>query len=335
MIYFEIGNLFDSKAECLVNGVNCEGIMGKGVAFQFKQRFPLNYARYVEACRNGECSIGRVFFFEDGGKLIANFPSKNKWRQPSELFYISSGLKSLVSGLENNNVSSVAIPPIGCGNGGLDWTVVKPMIIEAFSPTDIDVFIYEPAGAEHNGTGTEPRMTEGHLILLRLASLLYGERFSVIRLEAAAFFLNFYSGKEYFPFSQDGILSSEKVKNLSMDIRRYKELYGVDSAGAERLIYGRIVSESVRRTCSSLEKPMRKASSLVNEIGDDGRLRTAFLIVRAVRNAGRIPRSGIPQRILNGYSVPVDENETEAIVDILINAEILNTDLLGDVFLKA
>ena len=178
-------------------------------------------------------------------------------------------------------------------------------------------------------------MTEGHLILLRLASLLDGERFSVIRLEAAAFFLNFYSGKEYFPFCHEGILTSERVRDLSMDIRRYKDLYGVDSAGAERLIYGRIVSESVRRTCSSLEKPMRKASSLVNEIGDDGRLRTAFLIVRAVRNAGRIPRSGIPQRILNGYSVPVDENETEAIVDILINAEILNTDLLGDVFLKA
>ncbi len=335
MIYFEIGNLFDSKAECLVNGVNCEGIMGKGVAFQFKQRFPLNYARYVEACRNGECSIGRVFFFEDGGKLIANFPSKNKWRQPSELFYISSGLKSLVSGLENNNVSSVAIPPIGCGNGGLNWAVVKPMIIEAFSPTDIDVFIYEPAGAEHNGTGTEPRMTDGHLILLRLASLLDGERFSVIHLEAAAFFLNLYSGTEYFPFSQEGILTSERVRELSMDIRRYKELYGVDSAGVERLIYGRIVSESVRRTCSSLEEPLRKASSLVNEIGDDSRLRTAFLIVKAVRAAGRIPKSGIPQRILNEYSVPVDENEAEALVDILLKSEILDSDLLGDVFLKA
>ena len=129
MIRYTTGDMFEANVDALVNTVNCEGYMGKGIAYQFKLRFPQNNDSYKEACRRGEFGIGKILVNKEDGRLIINFPTKDKWRKKSKYEYIEEGMKELVRILPNLQISSIAIPPLGCGNGGLEWGNVK-MIIE-------------------------------------------------------------------------------------------------------------------------------------------------------------------------------------------------------------
>lgn len=148
MIHYKKGNLLDSSAEALVNTVNTVGVMGKGIALQFKNRFPENFKQYVAACKAKTFDVGQVLLVEEhtllGQKLIINFPTKKHWKSPSKYEYISVGLVALRDSLMNSSLSSVAIPPLGCGNGGLDWDRVKPMMEKALDRLDMDIYIYEP-----------------------------------------------------------------------------------------------------------------------------------------------------------------------------------------------
>jgi O-acetyl-ADP-ribose deacetylase (regulator of RNase III) len=130
MIQFLKGNLLDSKAKALVNTVNTVGVMGKGIALQFKEAFPINNKKYIEACKEGLLFPGKLLAVKDhnallGEKLIINFPTKKHWRHPSKYEYIEEGLKALVTLIKEQHISSIAIPPLGCGNGGLDWAMVR------------------------------------------------------------------------------------------------------------------------------------------------------------------------------------------------------------------
>lgn len=149
MIQFLKGNLLDSKATALVNTVNTVGVMGKGIALQFKEAFPVNNKKYIEACKAGLLSPGKLLAIKDhnallGEKLIINFPTKKHWRHPSKYEYIEEGLKALVILIREQHINSIAIPPLGCGNGGLDWAVVKQMIIQHLEPLQTHAYIYEP-----------------------------------------------------------------------------------------------------------------------------------------------------------------------------------------------
>ena len=149
MIHYASGNLLESEAETLVNTVNTEGVMGKGIALQFKTQFPDNYHAYRKKCRENQLKIGQLFITKDtsllsGQKTIINFPTKTQWRLPSRYEYISEGLKALRHYLLENKVKSIAIPPLGSGNGGLDWNRVKSMIEHALSDVPTTVFIFEP-----------------------------------------------------------------------------------------------------------------------------------------------------------------------------------------------
>ena len=130
MIKYVTGDILESKAQALVNTVNTVGVMGKGIALQFKKIFPHNFKAYAEACKKGELQIGKSLIFKDinlntGEKIIINFPTKRDWRKPSEYSFISEGLDDLIHVLEENEIRSVAIPPLGAGNGGLEWERVK------------------------------------------------------------------------------------------------------------------------------------------------------------------------------------------------------------------
>ncbi len=119
MIEYTKGNMFECNADCLINTVNCEGFMGKGVAYQFKMRFPENNKSYVKACKSGELAVGKVHSFMEEGITIINFPTKNKWRESSKMEYIEKGMEAFVELLPKLAVKKIAIPPLGCGNGGL------------------------------------------------------------------------------------------------------------------------------------------------------------------------------------------------------------------------
>lgn len=151
MIEFSQGNLLEAKVEALVNTVNCVGVMGKGIALQFKQAFPENFRQYKQACDRGEVQPGQMFTVATGNLLnpryIINFPTKRHWKGNSKLEDVQAGLTALVQEVNRLEIQSIAIPPLGCGNGGLDWAVVKPLIMNAFADlSNVEVIIFEPGG---------------------------------------------------------------------------------------------------------------------------------------------------------------------------------------------
>lgn len=146
MFKFVKGDLLESEAYALVNTVNCEGVMGKGLAYQFKVKYPHMYEGYVMVCKGGEFTPGMLQVAEEEGKLIINFPTKDKWREKSKMEYITTGLSTLADAIVTLEIKSIAIPPLGCGCGGLEWNEVKPAILSALNAvsSDVDIFIYEP-----------------------------------------------------------------------------------------------------------------------------------------------------------------------------------------------
>lgn len=143
------GNILTADVEALVNTVNCVGVMGKGIALQFKKAFPDNFKAYETACRHKEVKIGRMFIYDTGQmlnpKLIINFPTKRHWKGHSRYEDIAAGLMNLVEEVGTWKIRSIAIPPLGCGLGGLDWKRVRPMIEQAFSSLpEVMVTLFEP-----------------------------------------------------------------------------------------------------------------------------------------------------------------------------------------------
>lgn len=151
MIEFKTGDILLADAEALVNTVNCVGIMGRGLALQFKAAFPENFKAYVAACTREEVEPGRMFVFATGSlsnpKYIINFPTKRHWRDKSLIEDIEDGLRALVEEIQRRGMRSVAVPPLGCGLGGLDWTVVRTRVEAALRPLDqVRVIVFEPIG---------------------------------------------------------------------------------------------------------------------------------------------------------------------------------------------
>ena len=155
MMRFTQGNLLDAPVEAVVNTVNTVGVMGKGIALMFKERFPENYKAYAAACKSGEVVVGRMFVMPgvelEGPRWIINFPTKKDWKHPTKLEWVLSGLEDLKRVIQLKQIRSIAIPPLGCGNGGLDWAVVRPLIEKALSDLpDVEVVVYEPTAKYQN-----------------------------------------------------------------------------------------------------------------------------------------------------------------------------------------
>jgi O-acetyl-ADP-ribose deacetylase (regulator of RNase III) len=186
--------------DAIVNTVNCVGVMGKGIALQFKKKWPENFKAYANACESGIVKPGKMFIYHAGAlatpKYIVNFPTKNHWKGSSHVEYIQDGLKDLIEQIKILNIRSIAIPPLGCGNGGLDWQLVKPLIINAFfTIPDVEVSLFEPVAtpiANDMVINTKrPRMTPGRAAILKVLDtyreLNYG--LSKIEVQKLAYFL--------------------------------------------------------------------------------------------------------------------------------------------------
>lgn len=206
MIHYRIGNLLDSEAEALVNTVNTVGVMGKGIALQFKNMFPNNFKLYFNASKNKEIKIGKLLITEEvallvGKKIVINFPTKTDWRLPSEYQYIEAGLTELVKIIKEKNIRSIAIPPLGSGNGGLDWNKVKQILEKHLAGMECDIHIYEPSAAIQEVLKKERvKLTPARAMLL---SVLYelvrnGEFVSEFSSEKIAYFLQRFGAKETF-----------------------------------------------------------------------------------------------------------------------------------------
>lgn len=229
MVQIKTGDLLHSGADALVNTVNTVGIMGKGIALQFKEAFPLNYKIYVEACKNGELQPGKILaVWEDnlllGKKLILNFPTKEHWKSKSKYSFIQSGIKALREVLIEKKVKSIAIPPLGCGNGGLEWEKVKPIIITGLADLDMEIFIFEPNSRiktvlqnqnVHKSAGLTP--ARAALLYLLFAFESMGEYSSLFAANKIAYFLQ-----------RNGM-------DLRLNFQRH--IYGPYAIGVEKVLY--------------------------------------------------------------------------------------------------
>lgn len=155
MMRFTQGNLLEAPVEAVVNTVNTVGVMGKGIALMFKERFPENYKAYAAACKAGEVKVGSMFVSPgaelEGPQWIINFPTKKDWKHPTKLEWVESGLQALKQVIREKQIRTIALPPLGCGNGGLDWAVVRPLIEAALGDLpDVEVVVYEPTSKYQN-----------------------------------------------------------------------------------------------------------------------------------------------------------------------------------------
>lgn len=226
---FVKGNLLDSEAEALVNTVNTVGIMGKGIALQFKERFPENFRAYSKACKVGEVKTGKMFVHDEltinGKKTIINFPTKEQWFRKSQYKFIEDGLKDLVHVIETKKLKSVAIPPLGAGNGGLRWDKVKNMMFNYLSELkDVDLFIYEPNAAikkilQNENVKKEIKLTPARAMLLY--SLFKYERFG-------EYSTVFTANKIMYFLQQSG-------ENLKLKFEPYT--YGPYAQAVEKVLY--------------------------------------------------------------------------------------------------
>jgi O-acetyl-ADP-ribose deacetylase (regulator of RNase III) len=205
MITFVKGDLLTDDAQALVNTVNTVGVMGKGIALQFKERFPDNYSVYRKACKDGNFTVGQLLITEskrlDGTKLIINFPTKTTWRKPSEYSYIEAGLSVLRSKIQTLGIQSIAIPPLGSHNGGLDWIRVREMIIRYLGDLDCDIRLYEPSDVIIERLKEERvRLTPARAMLLDVLCdmVSYGEFVSVFAAEKVVYFLQRLGAKDIF-----------------------------------------------------------------------------------------------------------------------------------------
>jgi O-acetyl-ADP-ribose deacetylase (regulator of RNase III) len=200
MIEIAKGNILEADAEALVNTVNCVGFMGKGIALQFKQAFPANFKAYETACHAGQVVPGRMFIFDNGRlinpRYVINFPTKRHWRGKSRIADIRSGLKALLDDVRQLGVRSIAVPPLGCGLGGLDWREVQPIIEDAFLELpDVRVLLFEPVGtpeAKAMPVGTaRPRMTPARALFIKLMDVYAALEYSrtLLEVQKLAYFL--------------------------------------------------------------------------------------------------------------------------------------------------
>ena len=177
MIEFTQGDILKTEADALVNTVNCVGVMGRGIALQFRKAYPENFKAYKKACDAKQVQPGTMFVHDLNSlylpRYIINFPTKRHWKNKSQIEDIQSGLEDLVTVVRDRQIRSIAIPPLGCGLGGLDWEQVRELIIDAFQALpDVKVLLFKPMGAPEASVMAKetkvPNMTVGRAALLGL-----------------------------------------------------------------------------------------------------------------------------------------------------------------------
>lgn len=286
MINFTTGNLLESTAECLINTVNCEGYMGKGIAYQFKLRFPENNKDYVRACKIGELKVGKLHYFLEDGKVIINFPTKDKWRNQSKIEYIDDGLNELIKLLPNLNVKNIAIPPLGCGNGGLDWNEVKSLIMNKLKQleSNYNFIIYEPSQNYSAISKEAPKLNASSLVLMQIKLNL--NKFNTLRLQKTAYFLNIFLGDSYFKFKKYKYGPYDNsISIIGKNIKEFQNYYGTkDTKEAYSIAHRTMVSEQTEKKLELLKPAIKLATTYVNNINTDKELECISTILFLIQN---------------------------------------------------
>ncbi|PEZ55075.1 MULTISPECIES: type II toxin-antitoxin system antitoxin DNA ADP-ribosyl glycohydrolase DarG [Bacillus cereus group] len=252
MIIYEKGDLFKylNQVEAIINTVNCVGVMGKGIALEFKKRYPENFHIYKNKCFSKELTIGKSFIYEipynEKTKFIINFPTKLHWRNPSKIEYIEKGLDNLIKLIAEYDIKSIAMPALGCGNGNLDWGIVKPLIEKKLGVlNDIKIFIFEPSVSKgmkktEVQKKTKPRLTADRKKLLLIMndynSATTGSLLTYIETHILCYFLNFKNPKINFELKSNGPFSTDVNKIILLLSQYYiAPIESTDSGSAKQI----------------------------------------------------------------------------------------------------
>lgn len=270
------GNLLDAETDALVNTVNTVGVMGKGIALQFKQAFPENFAAYQAACRRGEVEPGAMFVYETGAltapRFVINFPTKRDFKSKSRLEYVDDGLTALIAEIKQRGIVSLAAPPLGCGNGGLEWDIVRPRIEAAFAAVpEVAVSLFTPDGAPDAGAmrvaTKRPNMTPTRAALLGLLQCyaLPGYRTTLLEIQKLVYFLQMagepmhlrFEKKQFGPYAETLHHVLQRIEG------HFLRGYGDRSKSAEVVVLpdaGREASDFVTRHPETRDRMERVAN---------------------------------------------------------------------------
>jgi O-acetyl-ADP-ribose deacetylase (regulator of RNase III) len=304
MIKFTVGNILESDAYALVNTVNCEGFMGKGIAYQFKQAYPDNNADYVRACKSGQLRIGKLHHYEENGKLIINFPTKDKWRAPSKMEYLESGLSELRALIKDKEIKSISLPPLGSGNGGLDWNKVKPVVMRYLDGLgDVcDILIYEPSQNYGAAPIREPKLSASALVLMRIEQELIrsGKRPSKLRVQKTAYLTDIFAKKDHFKFSRgDYGPYAQSIEVIQRKIDGFCQYHGADASEAFNIAMSKLISDSVKKTLCGLDPHIMHAAEYVNEIKEDHELECLSTVLFILQEKGPLEPKDTIQEFKN------------------------------------
>lgn len=291
MFNFVVGNLLESDAFALVNTVNCEGYMGKGIAYQFKLRFPEMNSEYIKQCKQHKIRPGVLHTYLERSKLIVNFPTKDKWREKSKMEYIDSGLDALVELIKQRNIPSIAIPPLGSGNGGLIWDEVKQLIISKLSSLEntVDIYIYEPSKNYHASPAAEPQLSLSALILMQIKLHLLPDKihFNKICLQKTAYFMTVLSNTNYFrfvkekygPYDHDIDVIAKRIKEFEIyhKVKNTNEAYDI--------LMNKLISEKTLQKMDFFMPYICKATTFTNHFTDVTSVEGAGTALYIIRQA--------------------------------------------------
>ena len=286
MIEYTTGDMLKTKAQALVNTVNCEGYMGKGIAYQFKLEYPENYKIYQLACSKKEFRPGKILIHRENNKIVINFPTKDEWRKKSEYSYIERGLDELIKKIFEYNITSIAIPPLGCGNGGLDWGKVRELIAKKLkSIENLDIYVYEPSKYYASRPKVAPKLSLSHCILMEVKKNL--NRFSKFRLQKTAYLINILNGKEYFIFDAHKYGPySHTIDVLSTNIKEFQNYHNISTSDAFTLVTKTLTSNDFDKNLESFSILSKKASNIVDEISSDEYLELFTSIIYLIKKLG-------------------------------------------------
>lgn len=338
MIELRIGNIFDTDSQALVNPVNTDGIMGKGLAYQFKIKYPLNFKNYVEKCKSGAFDVGTdLIYTKENNKIIINFPTKKNWKENSKIEYIEIGLKKLNELIKKENISSISIPPLGAGNGKLDWILVKKEIFnfEKNIP-NVKIIIYEP-------TNQESKLHKGHLLLTKV--ILRSYELGLKKEELNDFLLQkiTYLGdtKNYFKFYKYTKGPFSKLINIFYnDLKKYSRITSKKLSSIEKELEKDIISDSLLTEEKNiidginLYKDLKKYYNLSYEnihiIEEKVELLTSILLILEEK------KDPSPISIFNNLKSWNDRKKKYTLKDIneifnfLIKENIISTNIFGE-----
>lgn len=338
MLHLITGNILSSNADCLVNTVNCEGFMGKGLAYQFKNQFPETNKSYMEACKQNLLHPGKLHYHIENGKFIVNFPTKDKWRENSKLEYIENGMKSLIELINSENIKSIAIPPLGSGNGGLQWEEVKNIILTNINPLikNIDITIYEPSLSYKAIIKQVPKLNMSHLILMHIKNNL--QKFSKFRLQKTAFFLNVFSHNNYFKF-EPHIYGpySHSLEILSRDIKEFQEYHKFKTDKALEFAKQTLLSQKVEKELKNFIPSIQKATSFINTISSNEELELISTICFIVYEYHSLDNNSIIEKIHAWSELKKEKFSDKQITDSLqklAEQDIINQNIFGLYSLK-